>query len=324
MLFNLYIEDVKDIFEDSYYPITLQEEKISHFLYADDLVLISSSAKGLQTSLNKLSHYAARKHLTINIKKSKTMIFKPTGKYIKEEFNINKMTIEPVKSFCYLGFEVKPSGTVKHAMNTLYDKANKALRPLLCAIARFNITTKTLISLLHSLISPIILYNVEHWATMTNKGLRTFTEIDLFDNSNNSKADIINRKDLKYFLGLSKSCPNMAIHGDTWEVPLSIKGYKLMLDFWIRLNTLPETNLTKKALKENVNIRTNWLMTIQKVLHTFNLTEITGNNQKFKLASETNTKNYYKSPWETKIKSEDLTRLMFYQTLKMILHQLII
>ena len=108
----------------------------------------------------------------------------------------------------------------------------------------------------------------------------------------------------------------MAIHGDTGEVPLSIKGYKLMLDFWNRLNTLPETNLAKKALKENVNIRTNWIMTIEKLLHTFNLTEITGNNQNFKLASKTNTKNYYKSLWETKVKSEDLTRLQFYQTLK--------
>ena len=85
------------------------------------------------------------------------MISNPTGKYIKEEFNINRKTIEPVKSFCYLGFEVKPSGTVKHAMSTLYDKASKALRPLLCAIARFNIPTKTSISLFHYLISPIIL-----------------------------------------------------------------------------------------------------------------------------------------------------------------------
>ena len=70
--------------------------------------------------------------------------------------------------------------------------------------------------------SPIILYNVENWATTTDKGLRTFTETDL---SNNSKADIIHRKALKYILGLSKSCPNMAIHGDTAELPLSIKGY---------------------------------------------------------------------------------------------------
>ena len=316
MLFNLYIEDIKDIFEESCNPITIQDEKISHFLYADDLVLISNSAEGLQNSLDKLSHYASLKYLTINTKKSKTMIFNPTGKYIKGEFNINKKIIEPVKSFCYLGFEVKPSGTVKHAMNNLHDKANKALRPLLCAIARFNIPTKISIKLFHSLITPIILYNVENWATMTDKGLMTFTETDLFDNSNNYKADIIHRKALKYILGLSKSCPNMAVHGDTGEVPLSIKGYKLMLDFWNRLNTLPESNLAKKALKENVCIRTNWIQTIEKLLRTFNLTGITNNTQTFKLASEINTKKYYKSVWETKIKSEALTRLKFYQVIK--------
>ena len=54
------------------------------------------------------------------------MIFTPTGKYINEKFSVNSMTLEAVKSFCYLGFEVKPSGTVKHAMNTLHDEANKA------------------------------------------------------------------------------------------------------------------------------------------------------------------------------------------------------
>ena len=59
------------------------------------------------------------------------MIFNITGKYIKEEFNINNKTLEPVNTFCYLGFELKSSGTVKHAMNTLHDKATKALRPLL-------------------------------------------------------------------------------------------------------------------------------------------------------------------------------------------------
>ena len=89
MLFNLYIEDVKDIFGESTDPITLQEEKINHFLYADDLVLISKSANGLQSCLDKLSNYSENKYLTINIKKSKTMTFNPTGKYTKEEFNIN-------------------------------------------------------------------------------------------------------------------------------------------------------------------------------------------------------------------------------------------
>ena len=75
----------------------------------------------------------------------------------------------------------------------------------------------------------------------------------------------------------------MAIYGDCGETPISIKGYRLMLDYWKRLNTLPESTLAKKALWENINIKTNWIRTIEKLLATFNLTEVE-NYQKFKLA----------------------------------------
>ena len=313
MLFNLYIENIKDVFDDTCEPVYLDNIKLNHFLYADDLVLISRDAKGLQRSLDKLAIYAEHKQLTINTKKSKTMIFNPTGKYIKEKFSVNRMTLEAVKSFCYLGFEVKPSGTVKHAMNTLYDKANKALRPLLCAIARFNIPVKTSIRLFHTYISPIILYNVENWAVMTDKTLQTFTETDLFDHTNNSKIDIIQRKLIKYILGLPKSSPNITIHGDTGQVPISIKGYRLMIDYWNRLNTLPESNLAKKALKENINIRTNWIMTIEKLVKSFSLIETVDNPRKFQLLLKSNTRKYYISHWQRKIKGENLKRLEFYQ-----------
>ena len=57
------------------------------------------------------------------------MIFNPSGKMIQRYFSVNGQPLEPVQTFCYLGFDVKASGTVKHAMNTLYDKANKAMRP---------------------------------------------------------------------------------------------------------------------------------------------------------------------------------------------------
>ena len=241
------------------------------------------------------------------------MTFNPIGKYIKEEFTINRSILEPVKSFCYLGFEVKPSGTVKHAMNTLYDKANKALRPLLCAIARFNLPVKTSIKLFHTLISPIVLYNVEIWATMTDKSLRTFTENDIFNNVDKCKTDVIHRKLLKYVLGLSKSCPNMTVYGDTGEIPLSIKGYRLMIDYWNRLTTLPDSNLAKKALLENVKIRSNWIMTLEKLLKTFNLTEVS--SDQFKLLTKGKTISYYTSLWKTKIKNEDLARLNFYKKL---------
>ena len=235
MLFNLYIDDIKNIFDRKCDPINLQNEYLYHFLYADDLVLLSTSAQGLQRSLDKLGEYADRKCLTISIKKSKTMIFNLSGRLEKTQFHIKDKPLEPVNTFCYLGFEICPSGTVKHAMNTLHDKAMKALRPLMGAIAKFDLPAKTAIKLFHTYISPIILHNVENWAVLTDKNLKDTNERHFFKATDISKTDMLHRKYLKYVLGLSKSSPNMAIYGETGEIPLSLKGYRLMLNYWKRL-----------------------------------------------------------------------------------------
>ena len=316
MLFNIYIDDVENIFDDQCNPVEFQNEKIHHFLYADDLVLLSHSAEGLQRSLNNLSGYAKYKCLTINTKKSKTMIFNSTGKHIKKQFTIEGKALESVNTFCYLGFDVKPSGTVKHAMNTLNGKAKKALRPLMCAIARFNIPAKTSIRLFHTFISPIILYNVENWGAMTDKKLENFTEIGLFNDTNNSKTDLIHRKLLKCILGVSRSCPNISVYGETGEIPLSLKGFRLMLDYWKRLTNLPDESLAKRALKENVNLRTNWIRTIEKLVRTFNLLESCNTNKQFKKASKQNILKYYKNSWTYKLAHPDQTRLKVYQMIK--------
>ena len=97
MLFNLYIDDVENIFDDQCEPVYLQNEKIHHFLYADDLVLVSHSAEGLQRSLNKLFGYAKVKYLTINTKKSNTTIFNLPGRHIKKQFKIEGKALESVK-----------------------------------------------------------------------------------------------------------------------------------------------------------------------------------------------------------------------------------
>ena len=246
MLFNIYIDDVDDIFDDMCSPIELQKEKINHFLYADDLSVISTSSDGLQRCLDKINDYAKAKNLTISTEKSKTMVFNQAGKFMKNIFKIQDVALEPVQSFCYLGFDVKCSGTVKHAMNILCDKANKAIRPLLCAIARFNISAKTSIHLFHTFISPILLYNAENWATLNNRKLQNFNDDTLINETSSSKIDVTHRKLLKFVLGVSKSCPNLAIYGETGETPISLKSYRLMLNFWHRVISLPETTLVKK------------------------------------------------------------------------------
>ena len=114
-------------------------------------------------------------------------------------------------------------------------------------------------------------------------------------------------------MGVSKSCPNMAIYGETGEIPLSLKGYRLMLNYWHRLTNLPEKSLARKALAENVHIRTNWIQTIEKLIKTFNLIEVS--RKQFMTKTRVNITEYYKSTWKNKINNQDLPRLEVYKAI---------
>ena len=105
----------------------------------------------------------------------------------------------------------------------------------------------------------------------------------------------------------------MAVYGDTGEIPLSLKGYRLMLNYWKRLCTLPEKSLAKKALIENANIRTNWIKTIEKLVRNFRLIEIPP--KKFKDTTKIRIPEYFKAQWKNKLQNEDISRLRTYKNL---------
>ena len=105
----------------------------------------------------------------------------------------------------------------------------------------------------------------------------------------------------------------MAIYGDTCEIPLSLKGYRLMLNYWKRLSSLPERSLAKKALIENANIRTNWIKTIEKLLRCLKLLGVP--SKKFKEATKTVIPAYFETNWKNKLLNEDISRLRTYKTL---------
>ena len=49
--------------------------RLNHLLQADDLVLISQTGTGLQRLLDKLAKYCHRRHLILNVIKTKPMVF---------------------------------------------------------------------------------------------------------------------------------------------------------------------------------------------------------------------------------------------------------
>ena len=112
----------------------------------------------------------------------------------------------------------------------------------------------------------------------------------------------------------------MAVYGETGETPLSLKGYRLMLNYWNRLSNLPNECLLKKALLENTNLRTKWVQTIEKLIKTFNLIETSKNSIKFPNKFPNNTKThireYHTKIWKEKILDQNASsRLKVYKAI---------
>ena len=77
-LFSLYLSDLPEFLNSpSSTDILLDdsERPINCLLYVDDLVIFSRSANGLQTLLNKLESYCEKIELSLNLDKTKVMIF---------------------------------------------------------------------------------------------------------------------------------------------------------------------------------------------------------------------------------------------------------
>ena len=74
ILFNLYVDGIKEIFDESCDPVKLFDSPLSHLMYADDLVLMATSQEGLNKCLSKLEKFCDTWQLEVNIEKSKVVI----------------------------------------------------------------------------------------------------------------------------------------------------------------------------------------------------------------------------------------------------------
>ena len=106
------------------------------------------------------------------------------------------------------------------------------------------------------------------------------------------------------------------MYGETCEIPLSLKAYRLTLNFWHRVTNLPDSAMAKKAMLENIRLRTNWIITIEKLINCFNLADKIDNHKMFKKATKGEIEKMFLKYWENQIGNPDLARLRFYREIK--------
>ena len=126
-LFKLFTSDLCKSFNDDCRPVELYQENISCLMFADDVVLTSETAEGLQLALDNLEVYSKKWQLKINCEKTKIMIFNKSGKLLHEKFTLGNEQLENTNSYTYLGVTFVPSGKFKTAIEILCKKKPQKL-----------------------------------------------------------------------------------------------------------------------------------------------------------------------------------------------------
>jgi hypothetical protein len=254
-LFKLFINDINIIFNEECKPVKLYDEKISCLMFADDIVLLSENADGLQLAMNKLNAYTEKWRLKINIEKSKLMIFNKTGRLLKEKFTLNKKIIENVKQYTYLGLVFIPSGKFHTAIDTLYKKALKAMFKLRKAIRYLNISPKIALYIYDTLIRPIYTYASEIWGPFIKDQNKAFDlELDKYQFFDKQCFDKLDLKFCKAILGVNKKSNNTAVRGELGRYPAIIYIIKQTMKNWFRIAKYKENSVLYNTYLCNIEM----------------------------------------------------------------------
>ena len=118
-LFKIFINDLPKYLLSSQDPVYLNNKRIDCLMYADDVILLSSSAIGLQQKLNLLQAFCEDWCLSINIEKTKVLIFNKAGRLVNNHsFVIFGNEVSCTTSYKYLGVLFSASGTFTPAKKT--------------------------------------------------------------------------------------------------------------------------------------------------------------------------------------------------------------
>jgi len=125
-LFKIFIHQLSldlNAVEDINVPL-LNANRITHLLWADDLVLLALDSKSLQAMLNVLLTYCLDWGLNVNVNKTAVLVFNPGGRLLNEShtFTLGENPIPSAREYCYLGVTFTLTGATKNAQSKLRQK----------------------------------------------------------------------------------------------------------------------------------------------------------------------------------------------------------
>ena len=275
LLFNLFINKLPDIFDQTCDPIKVGNEDLSSLLWADDLVLLSSTPQGLQKSIDKTFEFYNELGLEMNKKKTKVIVFNIRGiKITDNQFSAGGSPLEIVDNYQYLGVKLKPSGSLQFATNELFAKASRAWFAISNVLYQHKkLAVKKALQLFDSLIKPIFSYASEFWLPflITKKGFDSQT--NLLKYWETFQPEVLNQKVCRLLLSVHKKCSRLAVLGELGRYPVFLPALKQVIKYQYQIERLDKSTIIYKTLvdmENNPNIDT-WYSRVEQIKSLLNI-----------------------------------------------------
>ena len=235
------------------------------------------------------------------------------------KFSIDGKKLEIVPSYTYLGIDIPTNGSFNPGMAQMNNKAKKAMMPLYTTIMQFNIPFHKALKLFQTYVEPILLYNAENFAAMSEKQVEKCKQgsSNVYDLAMQSPMTTTQLKFTKFILGLGKQTPNMAVFGEAAVLPLLLRAHIAMLKFWNRIKNMEDTTLVKLAYKENLETNSTWCKSIQILNTSFNLHTRDWSPVEFPNAVKKKIKSDFTAHWKARIGNPEVEKkLNLYSKVK--------
>ena len=273
-LFKIFLSDLSKLLEIKDCP-SLSNIPISHLLWADDLILLALTPEAAQKQLNVLANFCNEWGIEVNQSKTKCVVFgnEKNNSNTEPKFYLQDKLLENVDSYCYLGILLHKSGELRSAQASLKLKAMRAFFGLKRTIIRSKITFKAAATLFDSLIKPIALYGAPMF-TPTSPTVKTIVNTiktnkpflqNFLPKVSRSPSEKVHLSFLKWALGVHRKASNVGVWGETGRYPLIYQSLRLTLNFYKRLQKLPDSSFAKAALKEQVKLKLPWFSYIEPI-----------------------------------------------------------
>lgn len=224
--------------------------ELNSLYWADDIVLFSENEEKLTEMINILTNYCKENKLSINIKKTKCLIFNKSGRLIRRKFFLDGVEIENVRTYKYLGFVFTPSGEIKTGLHDLRDRALKSFQTLRNKMGNsFNKNVLTALSLFESMIKPILLYSSDFWGCLKLP--------------KNNPIETLHMRICKQILGVQKQTTNLGVLLELGRTPLDISWIKLAVKNWERIKKKNANSILLSSYNDAIKENLSWVTGIK-------------------------------------------------------------